>query len=364
SRSRFGFAGGIKRVYVTGEGTLTTALTVMFAIATTATAAIHYSGIIKYTPYVNAVNIALIFGAFLFGIGMILAGGCASGTLTDAGEGEGRAWIAALFFVMGSLPGAVIRDWLVNQPIGKVGGPVYLPDLFGLPGAIMISLAGLLAIYILAKKYENLRKNEGTFAATEYEDFEESLKKDEELFDLFSFKTYHKLFVERWSFMTGGILLAILFVAIIATAGMSWGVTGVFVSWGVGILQMFGVEFTSPALVAAVQEANKGILTNAVSLRNIGIMMGALLYFLTAGRFEFNRGFNLKDAGFYAVGGTLMGIGARLANGCNVGAMFSGIANLSLSGWIFTLMMCLGAMVVLKGLAGKVNTVPASRQRR
>ncbi len=48
-------------------------------------------------------NLATVFGGILFGIGMMLGGGCASGTLTDAGEGEARALIVLLFFITGSL---------------------------------------------------------------------------------------------------------------------------------------------------------------------------------------------------------------------------------------------------------------------
>ena len=36
-----------------------------------------------------------------------------------------------------------------------------------------------------------------------------------------------------------------------------------------------------------------------------------------------------------ALGGLLMGYGARLAFGCNVGALFSGIASSSLHGWLW-----------------------------
>jgi uncharacterized membrane protein YedE/YeeE len=35
------------------------------------------------------------------------------------------------------------------------------------------------------------------------------------------------------------------------------------------------------------------------------------------------------------MGGLLMGFGTRLSNGCNVGALYTPIANFSLSGWVF-----------------------------
>lgn len=59
----------------------------------------------------------------------------------------------------------------------------------------------------------------------------------------------------------------------------------------------------------------------------------------------------------YLVGGLLMGVGARLAAGCNIGALYSGIGNLSLSGWIFGIALWAGAMGALKYFAGKVNII-------
>jgi uncharacterized membrane protein YedE/YeeE len=40
-----------------------------------------------------------------------------------------------------------------------------------------------------------------------------------------------------------------------------------------------------------------------------------------------------------------MGYGARIAFGCNIGALFSGIASLSLSGWVFAAFMFVGAII-------------------
>ena len=45
------------------------------------------------------------------------------------------------------------------------------------------------------------------------------------------------------------------------------------------------------------------------------------------------------------LGGLLMGYGARIGFGCNIGALFSGIASLSLSGWVYALFLFIGAWV-------------------
>ncbi|HCX03258.1 MAG TPA: YeeE/YedE family protein, partial [Clostridiales bacterium] len=50
------------------------------------------------------------------------------------------------------------------------------------------------------------------------------------------------------------------------------------------------------------------------------------------------------------IGGLLMGYGARIAFGCNIGALYSGISTLSLSGWIYGIFMFLGAVIGSKML--------------
>lgn len=379
SRSRYGFAGGVKRIYVTGEGKLTKALLVMFAISIVATAGIHWGfasngalpvfrsilpgSVIPGTASVATMDLGTVLGGFLFGIGMMIAGGCASGTLSDLGEGVVRAAIALLFFVIGSVPGAVAKYAIQQSSIGKVSARVYLPDVMGYVGAVVFSLAILFVLYIITRKYEDFRKKEGFYNETVFAPEELPLPEDEK-FKLLSYRTYHKFFIERWSFMTGGILLSIVFVFIIITTGASWGVTGPFTNWGVALLQTFGIQFTSPALQSAVEAVNKGLIYDAGGLRNIGIVAGATIALLSAGIFKFDYDFKFRDVIIYIIGGLLMGFGARLAGGCNIGALYSGIGNLSLSGWLFMVFLCLGGIVGLKLFEGRINIIPPNRYKR
>ena len=359
TRSRYGFAGGIKRIYITGEGSLSKALIVMFGITIVLSAIIHISAAAKGAPIpglssVHFLNISTILGGFLFGIGMMIAGGCASGTLTDMGEGAIRAVIALIFFIIGTLPGLVIKGLLDNSALGKIGIKVYLPDVIGYIGSVLLSLLILFGLFILTKKYEAFRKKEGFYEELTYETIEKSLPKEEA-------NIYHKVFVERWSFLKGGIILAILFAIIQLTTGHSWGITAGFTNWGVGFLQSLGVKFTSPAFQTTVNTVNNGLLKDTVGMRNLGILLGAAISFLLAGRFKFDFDFKVKDGLFYAFGGLLMGFGARLSGGCNVGALYSGIGNFSLAGWVYFIFLALGGIFALKVLAGKVNTVPPNR---
>ena len=365
TRARLGFAGGVKRIYLTGEGSLSKALLVMFAISMVMAAGIQWAAArngmdLPGMSSVKFLNITTMIGGFIFGIGMMLAGGCASGTLSDLGEGEGHALIGITTFILGSIPGILAQDALNQTAIGKIGIQLYLPDVFGYMGSLAISFLLLFGLYILIRKYEDFRKKEGYYEEIVYEEQELPRDKDED-FKLFSYNTFHRIFVQRWSFMLGGILLAIMFAFILITTGHSWGVTGPFASWGIAFLQMFGIEFTAPAFEGAVSTANNGILNDAWTLRNIGIVFGAMIAFLLAGRLSTNFNFSLRNVLYYLLGGFLMGFGARLGGGCNIGALFSGIGNFSIAGWGFFIAITLGGIVGLKLFAGKVNIIPPNR---
>ncbi len=372
TRSRFGFAGGIKKIYLTGDGSLTKAILLLFAISIVGAAGVHYGAmsngaevaaragegiaVIPGSQFVKATSLLTMIGGLLFGMGMVIGGGCASGTLTDAGEGATRAWIVGVFFSIGAL----IGHWMLPKlsALEEIATPyIYLPDYFGYVGAVVVSLLGLLALYIITKKYESSRSKAGTLKIETFEGSEKPIERIGE-YKFLSEVTYHKFFVERWSFAKGSVLISIMFIFILTTTGSSWGASGPFTHWGVWALQKFGFNFSSPAFEGVVESVNAGLMNNASSIRNVGIVFGSAIAFLMAGRFKFDFNYKLQDAFFYALGGFLMGFGAKVGRGCNIGGLYSGIANFSLSGWLFMLALAVGGVIGLKLFAGKVDTAP------
>lgn len=365
-RSRFGFAGAIRRIYITGDSSLTKALMFLFSITLLATAAIHYgayvngadvfyravesgAAVIPGSDYVEPANLATILGGILFGIGMMFGGGCASGTLTDAGEGEGRGLIVLFFFSTGALWGAHDMPWWTQSIFFDVHKQLYLPDVFGFVGTIALSLLGYLAIYIIAKKYEAKRRKENTLQVLEYDQWEKELPEPAE-YKFFSKETYHKFFVKRWSYYTGAVFIMIMFVTILVTTGTSWGVTAVFAHWAAWFYEALGiVDVSNWGWFSGRMDAiNGGFFNHPGSMRNFGIIMGAVIAPLLAGHFSFKKNFKLRDILYYAIGGLMMGYGARIALGCNVGALYSGLSNMSLSGWVFLPSLTIGGILGVK----------------
>src|SRR5215203_5504988 len=78
---------------------------------------------------------------------------------------------------------------------------------------------------------------------------------------------------------------------------------------------------------------------------DFGIIAGALLAAGLAGRFAPAWRVPLRSALAAVIGGVMLGYGARLAYGCNIGAYFSGIASGSLHGWVWMAMAFAGSVL-------------------
>jgi uncharacterized membrane protein YedE/YeeE len=78
---------------------------------------------------------------------------------------------------------------------------------------------------------------------------------------------------------------------------------------------------------------------------NFGIVIGALTAAALAGNLRFSVRMSWFSLAAAVGGGLLLGYGARLAYGCNIGAFFSGIASTSLHGWVWIVAAVLGNVI-------------------
>jgi len=162
-RARFCFTASMRDPYLTGSTTVTRAVLIAFAITSIAFTAIKYGAHINGLPipgqsYVAPISVATAVGAFIFGIGMVIAGGCASGTLMRVGEGFWMQVLSLVFFVVGSLWGAHDYGWWMEKFIIS-GKRVFLPDYLGWFGGLLCNLLIIGVLYVIAHKYAN-RKQE------------------------------------------------------------------------------------------------------------------------------------------------------------------------------------------------------------
>lgn len=168
-------------------------------------------------------------------------------------------------------------------------------------------------------------------------------------FDKIKQNDYYKAWLkDAWPYLTGAVLLSVFQIVSLAGTGSPWGVSGTLADWGAWLYELVGgsVEkwyyFSSEAVRAKLAA---GPLADPGTLRNLGIITGALAATLIASGFKFKKIKSWKQVAAAIIGGLLMGYGARIAFGCNIGALFSGISSMSLSGWVYALFMFPGAIV-------------------
>ena len=264
---------------------------------------------------VSPINVAVICGAFMFGLGMQLGGGCASGTLYTAGGGNARMVITLAGFIAGSLLGT--WQWHLWQ--GAPGfAPYSLAQNFGVFGGIATSLVLFAAVWYLSLLYE--RRHHG--------------KVPDERNSGKSFSWLRG----PWPLIAGALALVLVQVATLLLAGRPWGVTSAFALWGAKFAGVLGLDagawayWQRPGTANALQQS---VFIDITSVMNMGIMLGALMAAGLARKFA--PSFRLPRGQILAavLGGLLLGYGARIAFGCNIGAYFSGIGSTSLHGWLW-----------------------------
>jgi uncharacterized membrane protein YedE/YeeE len=258
--------------------------------------------------------VAVLAGAFIFGIGMQLGGGCASGTLYSAGGGSTRMFIVLGAFIIGSLIGTAHTQWWNSLPAWT---PTSVVNLYGPWVALALSLGVCGAVAWLTTVIE--RRHHGRLVEGAPSSASRWLR-------------------GPWPLVAGAIGLAVVNIATLTIGGRPWGVTSAFALWGAKGASALGIPVESwpywqaPAQAAALEAS---VLTDITSVMDFGIILGALLAALLAGRFAPVWRIPTRSLIAALVGGLLLGYGARVAYGCNIGAYFSGIASGSLHGWMW-----------------------------
>jgi hypothetical protein len=150
--------------------------------------------------------------------------------------------------------------------------------------------------------------------------------------------TWRRVLQGPWPLVTGGAALALVNIATLTISGRPWSVTGAFALWGAKIAAAIGVDvahwpyWTTPAQAASLKAS---VLSDVGTVMNAGIMLGALAAAAAARRFAPAWRVPLGSLAAAIVGGLMLGYGARIAYGCNIGAYFSGIASGSVHGWVW-----------------------------
>ncbi|MCW4152149.1 YeeE/YedE family protein [Halomonas sp. 18H] len=276
--------------------------------------------------FIAPLGMSVVVGAFLFGLGMQLGGGCGSGTLFTAGGGNVRMIVTLAFFITGSVIGTAHFQWWQDLPALP---PVSLVDTLGVGRGVSLNLA-LFAGIAGATGYMETKRHGRLEPAP------------------ISAEGRRRWLTGPWPLVPGAVALALLNFLTLALAGRPWGITSALALWGSKLLETLGGNVSGWAYWQmpwnqASLEAS--IWADVTSVMNIGIMLGALMAASLAGRVSPTWRIPRRSLLAAMIGGLLLGYGARLAFGCNIGAFFSGIASGSLHGWLWLIFAFLGNMV-------------------
>lgn len=304
-RSGFGFASGYRQLLVHGDGRGVLAQLLLLGLVTLLFAPLLLTGAARGAVAPLALQAAL--GATLFGVGMQLGSGCACGTLYAIGGGSSVMLFTLASFSAGSFLGSLTP--VLWQGLPRLD-PVSLLERWGWPGALgQLLVLGLLALVLARRQRPSLERWPGSRPAS------------------------------------GALALALLSGLTLVLAGRPWGVTWGFTLWAAKLARQLGWDPASSVIwqqehFAAALQAS--LFEDTTSVMNLGIVLGAALAAAASGRLSLRPPPSPAASAAALLGGLLMGYGAWLSFGCNVGAYLAGIASTSLHGWLWIAFALLG----------------------
>jgi uncharacterized membrane protein YedE/YeeE len=310
SRGRFCMNSAFRDIIVLKDYTLLKAVGLAIVVSMIGFAILDKTGVISISPVTFWWG-ANILGGFIFGIGMVLAGGCASGITYRTGEGMVSAMVAVVgltFF--GLMTSMGVFNPFINYLRGATtitlsdGANLTLANVFGIPYYILaLAIAGVALILwaIFSKKGEG---NDESVSLAE------------------------RIFKRGWGWKTTGVVIGLIGILAFYTStltGRSYplAITGGYLSTAKSLIMGQNFMTWLPIMVMST-------------------IVGAFLAAIISGEFKF-RAPAPKTLIQCFFGGCLMGFGAVCSGGCNITHILSGVPQLALSsilGGAFIILGC------------------------
>ena len=281
----------------------------------------------------------------VFVVGMVVSGGCISGTIYRIAEG----YVASIITMLGVIIGAVLLIaswdfWWVNL-ISKES-KIFLPSTFslGYGFSLLITLIGLFLIYILVLFIES-KSGIVEYKVNEIQDNNSQDLKSKLLV------VFQSFFVKSWSIKLGGLSVGFLSIVYFLFHSPP-GVTGEIMKLSLNISKVInlsdGVLSGIGSLSGCLGSIGSSGIISHTFVSTVGVFFGALISALFSREFKIRKPKEFKRYYQSLSGGVLMGYSASLGIGCTIGAFFSAIPSLSLSGWVFGFSLLLGSFIGTK----------------
>ena len=300
-KAEFSFTAAWRRFLVKGEaGGL---LAVLLLIAVASIVIVPVAALVPgFGGAIAPIGPSLVIGALVFGIGMQLANGCGSGTLYTAGGGSGRMLIALALFIVGSVIGSLHLPAFLA--LGGVD-PILASNYFGPWGGLAATLASIVGAAVVIVTVARARG-----AASH----------------------------PRPLLIVGAVAIGVISIGVFLAGHHPWSVTFGFTVWGAKLAALAGFDFSHAEFwqwAGPKRALAESILSDTSSLTDLGMILGAMAGAAASKPFARTAWPPARSLVAAAVGGLLMGWGARIGFGCNIGAFVGGVASGSLHGWVW-----------------------------
>ena len=312
-----------------------------------------------------------LVGGFIFGIGMTYAGGCASGTLYRAGQGYLHFWLTLAFMGVGYAAFTVVYPTLESayfDPL-TIGEGMTLFRTSPVPAPVLaLGIAAVVvAIYARINYSGGAGGEPGTSETTSVHASLVPLPASSGGLQAFVHGTreYFEGLVatirddpigaskQPWDPRTAA--LGITAVALLWFSQVSVvGITGPEARWTGYLLNQVGVNVGEFQYWGSILFQGQGISLTTDMVMIGAVIVGAFLAAVWSGDFSvrFPKRRRLPNA---IAGGFLMGAGSRLAPGCNIGNIYTGIAELSVHSFIASIGIIAGVYVMTHWLYREVG---------
>jgi uncharacterized protein len=274
---------------------------------------------------VAPISTGLVVGSFLFGFGMNIGSNLAPTAMRTMKGGRTALLFTATGFLTGatlgtyhfsfwnsSLPNTEAISLAEDTPLGFFGAWLLQTVIFALV---------IIGTYIYMKR-----------------------KRPPALPPMPRGTNWTEILFKSWPIWVGATVFAVLNAAVLFVMGSPWKVTAAFSLWGSKIAHEIGLDPASWGYWGTqdpTASLSASLFTNDLSVLNFGVVFGTILTMSLAGLIHFSK-IPLQLAGITLLGGILMGYGATISFGANVGSYFSGLASMSLHAWIWTFMAVAG----------------------
>ncbi len=401
---RFCFASAFRDLFAVGVPRMVVGIMVSAILFALVAAFVTATGISTFhsSPY----GIHSVLAGFIFGVGMVFAGGCASGSLYKTGEGNGVALMVilsisvtqAIFVDIGGwankfvpaawkasaaakgLPERInvsdgwidqyLSGYVWDQPITTfaqmlgLNNESVLGAYFGnvFVGVFLPAMLLLTVVYLIwGKKTQfGVQRYDGGTRVSNLAGFWGMIISSKRTIiaggilgiacglQMFVIEGLRIKFGVR---NAGEILQRLGFDFGLSTRGTVfdpgyWYVTTQEAQWVGWVLQKLGWDNMDNIFFGYINGIPNPAL-NPADWMSLALIGGAAVMALVSNEFKFKK--PTKELAMWAIiGGALMGIGSRLALGCNVGGFFVRVANGDPAGWLFGIGMIGGAFIGVK----------------